>query len=213
MRRLGGSRWAATNGRSTFADAGSVAGSQLGHGVAGQKFRSARDFADLGDDQKVHRPLPVIARELGVDGILEGSVGRTANRVHINIQLIFAPTDTHLWAESYDRDLGDVISLQSELAQTIARQVGVTASTSPRLEKRISPEAHDAYLLGSYYWFVDDGSERSRQDFQKAINSQPDYAAAWSGLADSYLGSAAGGEARPDEMLPQGDRLPGKQWS
>jgi TolB-like protein/DNA-binding winged helix-turn-helix (wHTH) protein len=155
--------------------------------------------------QKVHRPLPDIARELGVDAILEGSVGRTANRVHINVQLIFAPTDTHLWAESYDRDLSDVISLQSELAQTIARQVGVTASTSPRLEKRITPEAHEAYLLGRYYWFADDGSERSRQYFQKAINSQPDYAAAWSGLADSYLGSAAGGEARPDEMLPQGD--------
>jgi TolB-like protein/DNA-binding winged helix-turn-helix (wHTH) protein len=155
--------------------------------------------------RKVHRPLPDIARELGVDGILEGSVSRFGERVQINVQLIYAPTDTHVWAESYDRNLSDVISLQSELAQTIARQVGVTASSSSKPEKRISPEALDAYLLGRYYWFADDGSERSRQYFQKAINSQPDYAAAWSGLADSYLGSAAGGEASPQEVLPQGD--------
>jgi len=149
--------------------------------------------------------VPDIARELGVDGILEGSVARTANRVHINVQLIFAPTDTHVWAEGYDRDLSDVISLQSELARTIARQVGVTALTSARPEKRISPEAHDAYLLGRYYWFTDDGSERSRQYFQKAINSQPDYAAAWSGLADSYLLAAVSGEVRPEDVLPHGD--------
>lgn len=155
--------------------------------------------------QKVHRPLPDIARELGVDSILEGSVSRTANRVHINVQLIFAPTDTHLWAESYDRDLSDVISLQSELAQTIARQVGVTASSaSPKLEKRISPEAHDAYLMGRYYWFADD-YEKSRQYFQKAIDQQPDYAAAWSGLADSYGGKAVSGETRPEDVMPQGD--------
>ena len=155
--------------------------------------------------RRVHRPLPDIARELGVDGILEGSVGHTANRVHINVQLIFAPTDTHVWAESYDRDLSDVISLQSELALIIARQVGVTASNSPRPEKRISPEAHDAYLLGRYYWFADDGTERSRQYFQNAINLKPDYAAAWSGLADSYLGAAASGKVRPADVLPQGD--------
>jgi tetratricopeptide (TPR) repeat protein len=97
------------------------------------------------------------------------------------------------------------VSLQSELAQTIARQVGARASISSKPEKRISPEAHDAYLLGRYYWFADDGSGRSRQYFQKAIDLQPDYAAAWSGLADSYLGSAAGGEASPEEVLPQGD--------
>ena len=147
--------------------------------------------------RKVHRPLPDIARELGVDGILEGSVGRSASRVHINVQLIFAPTDTHVWAESYDRDLSDVISLQSELAQTIARHVGMTASASSKPEKRINPEAHDAYLMGRYYWFEDDDSEKSRQYFQKAINLQPDYAAAWSGLADSYLGSAAGLSSAP----------------
>lgn len=152
--------------------------------------------------KKVQRPLPDIARELGVDGILEGSVGRSGHRVHINAQLIYAPTDTNVWAESYDRDLSDVNSLQTELAQTIARQVGMTISNKP--ERRINPEAHDAYLLGRYYWFASD-SEKSRQYFQKAIDLQPDYAAAWSGLADYYLGRGVAGESPPEAVMPQGE--------
>jgi TolB-like protein/DNA-binding winged helix-turn-helix (wHTH) protein len=143
--------------------------------------------------QKVHRPLPDIARELGVDGILEGSAGRFGTRVHINVQLIYAPTDTHVWAESYDRDASDAISLQGELAQTIARQVGLTASASPPPSKHINPEAHDAYLMGRYYWFAANYN-KSRGYFQKAISLQPDYAAAWSGVADSYIGPAVSGE-------------------
>ena len=109
--------------------------------------------------KKVHRPLAEVARELGVDGILEGSVERSGGRVHINAQLIYAPQDSHLWAESYDRDLSDLTSLQSELARTIARQVGVTTTPPARPEPRISPQAHDAYLLGRYYWF---GSRTSK---------------------------------------------------
>jgi TolB-like protein/DNA-binding winged helix-turn-helix (wHTH) protein len=143
--------------------------------------------------QKVQRPLPDIARELGVDGILEGSAGRFGTRVHINVQLIYAPTDTHVWADSYDRDASDVISLQSELAQTITRQVGLTASASPPPSKRINPEAHDAYLMGRYYWFAANYN-KSREYFQKAISLQPEYAAAWSGVADSYIGPAVSGE-------------------
>ncbi len=154
--------------------------------------------------RKVHRPLPDIARELGVDGILEGSVGRNPNRVHVNVQLIFAPTDTHVWADSYDRDLSDVANLQSDLAQTIARKVGATVSPSRKPEKQISPEAHDAYLLGRYYWFSDDDSGKCLPYFQKAIKLQPDYAAAWSGLADCYGGQAVVGDTRPEEVMPQG---------
>ena len=74
----------------------------------------------------VHRPLREIAQELGVDGILEGSVGRSGNRIHLTAQLIYAASDTHVWAESFERDLSDVNSLQNELAQTIAKQVGAT---------------------------------------------------------------------------------------
>src|SRR5207247_7659455 len=78
--------------------------------------------------KKVHRPLREIAQELGVDGILEGSVERNGNRVHLTAQLIHAASDTHLWAETFDRDLSDVGSLQNELARSIAKQVGATTS-------------------------------------------------------------------------------------
>ena len=154
--------------------------------------------------KKVHRPLREIAQELGVDGILEGSVGRSGKQVHVTAQLIHAASDTHVWAESFDRDLSDVGSLQNELAQTIAKQVGATTSASGRPERRINPEAHDAYLLGKYYWFAHE-YKKSRGYFQKAIDLQPDYAAAWSGLADYYIASAVAGEYPPEAVMPQGE--------
>jgi TolB-like protein/DNA-binding winged helix-turn-helix (wHTH) protein len=154
--------------------------------------------------KNVHRPLPEIARELGVDGILEGSVGRSGNRVHLTAQLIHAPSDTHIWAQSFDRDLSDVGSLQNELAETIARQVGAKTSGSGSPERHISPEAHEAYLLGRYYWFSEDQG-KSRGYFQKAIDLQPDYAAAWAGVADSYAVGAVGGEFPPEAVMPQAE--------
>jgi TolB-like protein/DNA-binding winged helix-turn-helix (wHTH) protein len=155
--------------------------------------------------KKVQRPLREIAGELGADGILEGSIARHGNRVHVTAQLIQAGSDTHVWAESYDRDLNDISSLQSEVAQTIARQVGLSVSPSAKSVKPISPEAHDAYLLGRYYWFAEE-YKKSRENFQKAIDLQPDYAAAWSGLADSYIASAVMGEARATIVMAQGEQ-------
>jgi hypothetical protein len=156
--------------------------------------------------KKVHRPLGDIAKELGVDGILEGSVSHIGNRVHVRAQLIHAATDTHVWAESFDRDLSDVSALQNELARAIAKQVGTTASISGKREKKIKPEAYDAYLLGRYYWFAEaDDYERSRRYFQRAIDLQPDYAAAWSGLADSYAASAVVGHFPPEAVMPQAE--------
>ncbi len=149
--------------------------------------------------KKVHRPLREIAKELGVDGILEGSVGRSGNRVHMTAQLIHAASDTHVWAESFDRDLVDVSSLQNELAEDIAKQVGATTSGVGKVERHINPEAHDAYLLGRYYWYASE-YEKARGYFQKAIDLQPDYAAAWSGLADSYS-LAAGEENSPSDLV------------
>lgn len=154
--------------------------------------------------KRVHRPLREIARELGVDGILEGSVGRSGNRVHVTAQLIYAASDTHVWAESFDRDLSDVGALQDELAQTIAKQVGATTSRSGEPQRRINPQAHDAYLLGRYYWYADD-SKKSRTYFEKAIELQPDYAAAWAGLADYYCGNAVIGEYPPEAAMPQAE--------
>jgi TolB-like protein/DNA-binding winged helix-turn-helix (wHTH) protein len=154
--------------------------------------------------KKVHRPLADVARELGVEGILEGSVERSGNRVHINAQLIYAPKDMHLWAESYDRDLKDLTSLQSDLAQDIARQVGLTTAAVGRPERHINPEAHDAYLLGRHYWFVSQ-YKKSLEYFQKAIDLQPDYAAAWSGVADYYTARAVEGQITQEAAIAQAE--------
>jgi TolB-like protein/DNA-binding winged helix-turn-helix (wHTH) protein len=131
------------------------------------------------------RPVREIARELGVDGILEGSIERTANRVHLTVQLVHAPTDTHVWAESYNRDFGQAFSLPEELSQTVAKEVKAATSSGPAQKRYISPEAHDAYLHGRYFWFTFDVAQ-TLPYFEKAIQVQPDYAAAWSGLADTY---------------------------
>ncbi|MFZ0955930.1 MAG: winged helix-turn-helix domain-containing protein, partial [Candidatus Sulfotelmatobacter sp.] len=152
----------------------------------------------------VKRPLPDIARELNVDGILEGSIERTPNSVHMTVQLIYAPTDTHIWAESYDRDLNHVYSLPEELSQTIAKEVKVATSPAPA-RRYISPEAHDAYLHGRYFWFTFDKAPQALPYFEKAIQLQPDYAAAWSGLADTYMLSGMNGDALPLDMMPKAE--------
>jgi len=147
----------------------------------------------------VQRPVKDIARELGVDGILEGSIERSGNRVHMTVQLIHAPSDTHLWAESYDRTLSEAFSLPSDLSRTIAKEVN-TAISPARPRPRISPEAHDAYMRGRYFWF-NGNTQRSQEHFQQAIQLQPDYAAAWSGLADSYTLRAVDGEVPPQTIM------------
>ncbi len=147
----------------------------------------------------VQRPVKDIARELGVDGILEGSVERSGNRVHMTVQLIHAPSDTHLWAESYDRNLSEAFSLPSDLSRTIAKEVN-TAISPAKPQLRVSPEAHDAYMRGRYFWF-NGSTERSQDFFQQAIQLQPDYAAAWSGLADSYTLRAVDGEVPPQTVM------------
>lgn len=155
--------------------------------------------------KNVHRPLPEIARELGVDGILEGSVVRSGNRVHLAAQLIYAPSDTHVWANSFNRDLSDVGGLQDELAETIAKQVGAKTSGTAKSEgRRINPEAHDAYLLGRYYWYAND-TKKSRTYFEKAIELQPDYAVAWAGLSDYYTENTVVGEFPPEAAMPQAE--------
>jgi TolB-like protein/DNA-binding winged helix-turn-helix (wHTH) protein/Tfp pilus assembly protein PilF len=153
-----------------------------------------------------HRALPQIARELGVDAILEGTIERTGDHVHMNVQLIRASSDAHIWAESYDGAAKDVASLPREAAQAIARKLDhVTPQTT--VARYINPEAHDAYLHGRYLWFAQNASEESGtiqaagKYFRKAIELQPDYADAWSGLSDYYGGAAVGGTADPRQVL------------
>ena len=148
----------------------------------------------------INKPLREIAKSLGVDGILEGSVNRSVNGVHINLQLIYAPTDTHVWAHSYDRDLNSAMSLPDELSQTIAAEAKVQSSVA-KPQGAINPEAHDAYLRGRYLWFTSGDYAASRKYFERAIQLQPDYAAAWSGLADSYGAAAASAQAPTPQMM------------
>jgi TolB-like protein len=140
--------------------------------------------------KKVRRSLPEIARELQVDGIVEGTVLRSGGRVRISAQLIDARTDSHIWAESYERDLRDILALHSELARAIARQVQVTVTPREQLElgrtHTVHPEAYEAYLKGRHHW-----NRRSADDLKKAINyfqhaieREPNYAPAHIGLAD-----------------------------
>jgi TolB-like protein len=129
------------------------------------------------------RPLPEIAQALHADAILEGSVSRSAHQVHMNLQLIRADTDSHLWADSYERDAND-LALPDEAAKAIANQLH-RAVPAVKANRYVNPAAHDAYLHGNYLWFGDH-MEESGAWFQKAINLQPDYALAWAGLADYY---------------------------
>ena len=133
--------------------------------------------------RRAHRPLPEIARALHADAILEGSVSRSANHVHMTLQLIRADTDSHLWADSYDRDVNDV-ALPDEAAKAIAKQLH-RAVPAVKAIRYVNPAAHDAWLHGNYLWFGDRMTE-SGPWFQKAIDLQPDYALAWAGLADYY---------------------------
>lgn len=153
----------------------------------------------------VHRPLPEIARELGVDGILEGSVTIEGGRIRVTVQLVQAPSDTHVWAQSYIRDSSDLLELQQELAASVAKEVNSTVLPH-KPARPISPEAHDAYLRGRYAWYGADGdADRAREFFEKAIQLQPDYAAAYSGLADYYISDSASGFLDPLLALPKGE--------
>jgi len=141
------------------------------------------------------KSLPEIARELNVDGIVEGSVMRSGNRVRITAQLLHAPTDKHLWAEAYERDLGDVLRLQNEVAEAIAQQV--RAQLTPQQEVRlrsapaVNPEAYEAYLRGRYYlsnkFTMAEPLNMAKSYFEDSIRKDPGFALAYSGLADSYV--------------------------
>src|SRR5438477_4190124 len=142
-----------------------------------------------------NKTLPEIARELNVDGVVEGSVMRSGNRVRITAQLIHARSDQHLWAETYERDLGDVLRLQGEVAQAIAQQVRVqlTPQQKARLNSapRVDPAAYDAFLQGRSYFSwgssAEEGFRKAQTFFRQAIQKDPNLALAYVGLADSYV--------------------------
>jgi len=162
-----------------------------------QKYKSAPDN------------LRAIALQLGVANILEGSVQKANDQVRVNVQLINATNDAHLWADIYDRKVTDIFAAESEIAKTIADTLQAKLTGSERTAMARVPtantEAYELYLKGNYFW-----NKRTGADLRKAINyfnqaiaKDPGYALAYVGLADSYLLLSNYGAAAPRDSLPQ----------
>jgi len=152
------------------------------------------------------KPLPEIARELNVGAIVEGSVIRSGERVRVTAQLLQASTDQHLWAESYDRDRGDVLKLQAEVADAIAQQVRAQLTPEQQAQLRradvVNPAAYDSYLKGRLYFTTGfnkpDSLKRAQQNFEESIQKDPHFALAYAGLADTYVYLAFTGALEKD---------------
>jgi TolB-like protein/DNA-binding winged helix-turn-helix (wHTH) protein len=184
--------------------------------VDGMTDELTTDLAQFGDLRVISRTsamhyrdgnktAPEIGKELGVDALVEGSVERVGDRVRIRAQLIDCATDRHLWAQSYDRDMKDVLSMQTEAAREIADQIRGSVG-SPQLNLHaanrapVDPDAYEAYLKGRYFWNkrTPDGLNKSIEYFDQAIAKDPSFAAAYAGLAGSY--SILGSDVLPADV-------------
>jgi TolB-like protein/Tfp pilus assembly protein PilF len=159
--------------------------------------------------KSVPENLPQIAKQLNVTNILEGSVQKVKDQVRVNVQLINALTDAHLWAEIYDRKLTDLFSVESDIAKTIADtlQAKLTGSESTAISNKptANPEAYELYLKGRFFW-----NKRTGQDlktacdyFQQAIAIDPNYATAYAGLAESYILIPLFDAGSPQDYFPK----------
>ena len=157
------------------------------------------------------KALGEIGRALDVQYALEGSVRRAGNRVRIDVQLTQVSDQTHLWAESYDRDLTDILLVQDEVGAAVASQIRVALSTAAEMNsskvatRSVNPEAYDAYLRGRFYWTNRADLLKSIEAYQEAIQRDPQYALAYAGLASSYalLGQVPYDDLRPIEAKPK----------
>jgi adenylate cyclase len=150
-----------------------------------------------------------IAKQLGVANILEGTVQKAADQVRVNVQLIDAENDSHLWAERYDRKLDDIFAVESDIAENIANALQAKLTRSERRAITSRPtsnlEAHQLYLKGRHQWknFFAPGYERVREYFEQAAALDPFYAPAQTGLSGYYAFGAANGLLPPDESWPR----------
>src|SRR5580658_6891559 len=157
------------------------------------------------------KPLPQIARELNVDAIVEGTVLRSGDQVRITAQLIDASADKHLWSQSYEGELQDTLALQNQVARAIADQIRINLNPQEqaalKTAKVVNPEAYESYLKGRYFWNkrTPDSLKVALAYFNQAIDEDPTYAQAYSGLADTYalLGDWQYGVMTPKEALPK----------
>jgi TolB-like protein/DNA-binding winged helix-turn-helix (wHTH) protein/Tfp pilus assembly protein PilF len=157
------------------------------------------------------KPLPQIAHELNVDAVVEGTVLRSGDQVRITAQLIEASTDKHLWSQSYEGDLRDTLTLQRKVASAVADQIRI--NLTPREQaalkslKVVNPAAYESYLKGRYFWNkrTADGLKVALAYFKQAIEEDPKYAPAYSGLADTYalLGDWQYAVMTPKEAFPK----------
>jgi eukaryotic-like serine/threonine-protein kinase len=155
------------------------------------------------------KPLPDIARELKVDAVVEGSVLRSGNRVRVTAQLIRAATDEHLWAETYDRNLTDILVLQGDIARTIAGEVRikVTPQEEARLRaaRSVDPEAYSLYFKGRYHLniWTRDNTEKAVAAFEQATRRDPTFALGYAGLAEAQAFMVLSSYVRPQEGYPK----------
>jgi len=155
------------------------------------------------------KSLPEIAGELNVDGVVEGSVWRVGQHVRIMAQLVHAATDTHLWAESYERDLQDVLLMQSEVARAIAGEIliAVTPEETIRLRgaRRVNPDAYEACLKGRFHWYKlsREHLDAALEYFQLALEKDPNCAVAYGGIAGVWGARGDCGIVPPREAVPK----------
>jgi TolB-like protein/Tfp pilus assembly protein PilF len=150
-----------------------------------------------------------IGKQLGVANVLEGSVQKIANAVHVNVQLIRAATDEHIWAESYDRKLDDVFAVEGEVASTIAEQLNAKLTGAEKVAMAKAPtenpEAYQLYLKGRFFWNKRTGTDlkKSIDYFQQAIAADPNYALAYAGVADAYVFLPGYTAGTPQDCYPK----------
>jgi TolB-like protein/Flp pilus assembly protein TadD len=155
--------------------------------------------------------LPQIAKQLGVTNILEGSVQKANDQVRVNVQLINALTDAHLWAETYDRKLTDIFAVESDIAKTIADtlQAKLTGSEKIAMAKKPTenPEAYELYLKGRFFWNKRTAADlrKSIEYFNQAIAKDPGYAQAYAALAQSWKLLPAFNGGAPNDCFPQAE--------
>ena len=167
------------------------------------------------------KSLPQIARELNVVAVLEGSVLRSENRVRITANLLQAAPERHLWAESFEFDPHDVLAVQREVAQEVARQTQVSLTPQERARlttsQRVDPEAYEAYLLGRAYFYkarTATNSMRAKEYFEKAIAKDSGYAAAYASMAELYIWTSSGGTWMTDPNAKYREaRLRAREWA
>lgn len=177
-----------------------------------------RSHTSVMDYKGTKKHLPEIARELGVDAILEGSVIRENNNVRVTVQLLDGPADRHLWGEEYERPLNGVLNLQRDVSQAIAQEVRakLTATQQARLHVAhvVNPAAYDDYLKGRFYFdngfTKPDSLRKAQQFFEQSIQADPDFAQAYAGLANTYIYSAFAGVLQRDQAYRLAKQALGK---